>query len=193
MQQESLSFWLRYRGLILQALLLAAVWLLISGKFEPDYLIWGAVSITVVLWLNRRLRKIPMFENEPGGSSRIIIPRLVLYLHWLLWQIIKSGVYVAYVILHPRMPIQPAIIRFTSKQPNVIAKVILGKSITLTPGTLTLAITGNRFTVHALTRDVAEDPATSEMGVKVFKLYVQDCDREDVYGDVEVITSGRVR
>lgn len=192
MQQRSLlSFWLRYRGLVLQALLLAAVWLLISGKFEPDYLFWGAVSIALVLWLNHKLRDIPLSENEPSGSSHIILSRLILYLLWLLWQMVKSGIYVTYVVLHPRMPIDPVIVRFTSKQPNVIARVILGNSITLTPGTLTLSITGSRFTVHALTRNTGEDPFSGEMGARVSRLYAQDCDRDARCRDVELITSGR--
>jgi multicomponent Na+:H+ antiporter subunit E len=185
------SFWLRYRGLVFQALLLAAVWILISGRFEPDYLAWGAVSIALVLWLNSKLRSIPLAENEPSGSSHIDLPRLTLYLLWLVWQMVKSGFYVAYIILHPRMPIQPVIVRFTSEQPNVIARVILGNSITLTPGTLTLEIKGNRFVVHALTHDTDEDPFSGRMGAKVCKLYRRECDRELVCRDLEVITSGR--
>lgn len=193
LQHQSLSFWLRYRGLFLQALLLAVVWLLISGKFEADYLFWGAVSTALVLWLSYRLRAIPLAENEMSGSSCIDIPRLILYLLWLLWQMIKSGIYIAYVVLHPRMPIEPVIVRFTSKQPNVIARVILGNSISLTPGTLTLDISGNRFTVHALTRDTREDPFSGQMGARVSRLYLLECDPESRCSDIELITSGRGR
>lgn len=191
MPQQSLSFWLRHRGLIFQTILLSAVWLLLSGKFEPIYFFWGAISVAFVMWMNNRLHNIPLAENEPCGSTRIIIPRLIVYLFWLVGEIIKSGVYVAYVVLHPKMPIEPMLVRFTSRQPNVLARVILGNSITLTPGTLTLNIDGSHFTVHALTRDTEEGLVSGEMESKVARLYMQECDAEDMCCEVQLITSGR--
>jgi len=185
------SFWLRHRGLILQALLLAAIWLILSGRLDPIYLFWGFLSIAFVMWLSHRLDDIPLAENEPYGTTRVIIPRLIVYVVWLVGEIIKSGVYVAYVVLHPKMPIQPMIVRFTSKQPNVLARVILGNSITLTPGTLTLDIDGSRFTVHALTRDTEEGLVSGEMEARVARLYMQECDAADMCCDIELITSGR--
>jgi multicomponent Na+:H+ antiporter subunit E len=187
--QENKS-WLRSRGLILQALLLAAIWMILSGKLVPIYLLWGALSIAFVMWLSCRLSNVPLAQDEPCGMTRINIPRLSVYLLWLVWQIVKSGVYVAYVILHPRMPIQPMIVRFESNQPNVLARVILGNSITLTPGTLTLDIHDSQFTVHALTRDTGEDLVSGEMERNVARLYIQECS-EDMCSDIRFITSGR--
>ncbi|SDB58816.1 multisubunit sodium/proton antiporter, MrpE subunit (TC 2.A.63.1) [Desulfonatronum thiosulfatophilum] len=189
--QAKTSSWFRYRGLIIQALLLTAVWLILSGRTDPIYLFWGFISIAFVMWMSSRLHDIPLTDNKSCGSTRIIIPRLIAYLFWLVWQIIKSGVYVAYVVLHPKMPIEPMIVRFTSKQPNVIARVILGNSITLTPGTFTLDIEDNLFTVHALTRDTEEDLVSGDMERRVARLYMQECQAEDMCCDIELITSGR--
>ena len=185
------SLWLRHRGLFLQALMLAALWLVLSGRLEPIYLLWGFLSIFFVLWLSSRLRAVPLADNEPCGTTRISVPRLLLYLLWLVKQIIASGVYVAYVVLHPKMPIQPLIVRFTSRQPNVLATVILGNSITLTPGTITVNIEGSRFTIHALTRDMAEELVSGEMERRVARLYTTECDGEDTCCDIELFTSGR--
>ncbi|MBD3331859.1 hypothetical protein GF356_03330 [candidate division GN15 bacterium] len=178
MAQQTSSPKLGYRGLIIQGVLLAAVWLLVSGKFESAYLFWGAVSTALVLWLSSRLRRLHWSDDTAHETPQISILRLGLYLLWLLWQMIKSGVYVVYLIIHPRLPIDPVIVHFTSKQPNAIAKVILGNSITLTPGTLTLAIVGDRFTVHALTRDIGDEPFDGEMGARVSRLYVPDSDAD---------------
>lgn len=185
------SSWLRYRGLILQALLLGAVWMILSGKTEPIYLFWGFISIAFVMWLSNRLHGVPLAEGEPCGGTRINIPRLTIYLLWLVWQIVKSGVYVAYVVLHPKMPIQPMIVRFTSKQPNVLARVILGNSITLTPGTLTLDIKDDLFVVHALTRDTEEDLVSGDMERRVARLYMAECSDDELCCNIELITSGR--
>jgi multicomponent Na+:H+ antiporter subunit E len=188
-QRESL--YLRYRGMFLQIAMLLAVWLILSGKYSPIYFFWAAISVGFVVWVSNRLHGVPLAENEPCGSTRIIMPRLFVYLFWLVGEIIKSGVYVAYVVLHPKLPIEPMIVRFTSKQPNVLARVILGNSITLTPGTLTLDIDGSHFTVHALTRDTEEGLINGVMENKVARLYMQTCDPADMCCEVELITSGR--
>jgi multicomponent Na+:H+ antiporter subunit E len=188
-QRETMYY--RYRGTILQTFLLIAIWLILSGKLEPIYFFWGAVSVAFVVWMSNRLHSIPLAENEPCGTTRIIIPRLIVYLFWLVGEIVKSGFYVAYVVLHPRMPIEPMIVRFTSRQPNVMARVILGNSITLTPGTLTLDIDGSHFTVHALTRDTEEGLVSGDMETKVARLYMQTCDPSEMCCEVELITSGR--
>jgi len=174
MENQHSSFWSRNRGLVIQGVLLAAVWVFISGKFELAYLFWGAASTALVLWFSHRLRRIPSLDETPTASRNISVSRLMLYLLWLLGQMIRSGIYVAYLVLHPRLPLEPVIVRFTSRQPSLVAKVILGNSITLTPGTLTLAITGDRFVVHALTPDTGEDPFNGEMAAKVCRLYSRD-------------------
>ena len=48
------------------------------------------------------------------------------------------------------MPINPALIKFKTKLSNISSKVILGNSITLTPGTITVDIKGDEFLVHSL-------------------------------------------
>jgi multicomponent Na+:H+ antiporter subunit E len=183
--------WLRYRRFVFQVLLLAAIWFILSGKLEAIYIFWAFVSIASVIWLSGRLRNIPLEENESSGATRIIIPRLIVYLNRLLWEIIKAGVYVAYLILHPRMPIQPMLVRFTSKQPNIFARVILGNSITLTPGTVTVDIEGSRFTVHALTMGTKEGLVRGGLQSSVARLYLDEFEEEDMCCDIRVITSRR--
>jgi multicomponent Na+:H+ antiporter subunit E len=48
------------------------------------------------------------------------------------------------------MPIKPTMVTFKVDLPSSHAKVILGNSITLTPGTLTVDIEDDTFTIHAL-------------------------------------------
>ena len=188
MQEKSLSFWRRHRGLIIQGFLLSGLWILLSGKFEPIYFFWGAVSVALALGLSYRLRNIPLDEKHELGHPAIIFPRLIIYLFWLTGQIIKSGVTIAYVVLHPKMPIQPMLVRFSTLQPNILTKVILGNSITLTPGTLTLDIIDDKFIVHALTMDTAQDLISGDMEARVAKLYLKDCDEGLMCYDAEYFT-----
>lgn len=178
----------RYRNIAVQAILLMAAWLILSGHYDFLHILYGVLSVAGVILLNLRLRHIPLVENEPEGMASVKIVRLLLYLPWLLWQIIASGVYVARVVLSPRLRLQPTILRFRSRQPGVMAKVILGNSITLTPGTLTLDIAGDDFTVHALTTATADGLAEGSMQRWVASLYTRDVPAAELSADVAHIT-----
>ncbi|MEZ4485333.1 MAG: monovalent cation/H+ antiporter complex subunit F [Syntrophotaleaceae bacterium] len=65
---------------------------------------------------------------------------------------------VAYVVLHPRMLdlIDPHLVRFKTRLKQPIARVAFAQSVTLTPGTITVDLDDDQFTVYALTRSAAE-------------------------------------
>ncbi len=186
------SIWRRHRGQVFQAVLLMAVWLILSGYYDFLHIFYGVISVTFVLWLNNRLRVFPLGE-ERCGEKRIILSRLLFYIPWLLWQIALSGVYVAGVVLRPHPRLAPTIVRFTSRQPGMVARVILGNSITLTPGTVTISIDGDVFTVHALTADTAVGLVSGDMESRVARLYCEGIAAEDACCDVHAITFGRKR
>ncbi|WP_291320974.1 Na+/H+ antiporter subunit E [Desulfonatronospira sp.] len=178
------GFLVQHRGILIQAALLMALWLVLSGRFYLEPIFYGAVSVAFVVWLNHKARLIPISSGEVLTGNRIYIGRLLKYIPWLLWQIAQSATYVAYLTLHPRMPINPMIVRFDSRLPNPIAKVILGNSITLTPGTLTLDIRGNRFIVHALVQKLEEDLVSGDMESRVGCLYLEHCTPEEMCDDI---------
>jgi multicomponent Na+:H+ antiporter subunit E len=175
-----------YRGLIIQAILLMGLWLIMSGRFYPEPIIYGAISVALVIWLNRRVSHIPMADGSALTGQGIKVLRWFGYMTWLVWQIIKSGVYVAYVVLNPKL-LNPRIVRFKTNMPAPLAKVILGNSISLTPGTLTLDIYKDYFTIHALVAEMADDVISGEMEARVAELYLESCNREDMCDDVCVM------
>ncbi len=179
--------WRIFRARAIQAALLFALWLVLSGMFDALHLAYGVFSVALVLLLNHRLHLLPLLPGESATEHAIILHRLFFYLLWLLWQIVQSGVYVAYLVMHPQLPINPRIVRFRSLQPNVQARVILGNSITLTPGTITVEVEGDRFTVHALTKKAAEDLFTGDMEYRAARIYRKECRREDACFDVEIV------
>lgn len=95
---------------------------------------------------------------------------------------------VAYVVLHRRMPIHPVLLKFKVKLPNVGAQVILGNSITLTPGTITIDIKGNEFLVHALIPDSYVGLVDGTMPRRVAELFRKSPPR-DIVSDIEIIKS----
>ena len=71
------------------------------------------------------------------------------------------------VILHPGLPISPTmtVVRASQKTPAGLATY--ANSITLTPGTITVEVNGNEFTVHAIVRDGALDVEDGRMDRRV--------------------------
>lgn len=129
---------------------LMAFWIAMSGFLDAVHLAMGVVSVVGVMLLNYQLKKQRFFEDDMDDLSELRFGRAFLYFFWLIYQILLAGFHVLFVIVRPSMPIKPTLITFKVDLPSSHAKVILGNSITLTPGTLTVDIEGDTFTVHAL-------------------------------------------
>ena len=139
------------------ALALFVLWLILSGKFDAFHVSIGVVSALCIALGTRRLLLMPPDIGPPGTHPATVLPlRFLGYVPWLGWQILVSSLHVAYVVLHPRMPVQPRLLRFHTSFPHVLAQLTLATSITLTPGTVTLDVDNDEFLVHALTDTSAQ-------------------------------------
>jgi len=150
---------------LLTLLLLAGCWLLWSGHTEPLILAFGLGSCLLVTWLSARMDRL-----DRSRGPYLLGLRWIPYLPWLLWEILKSNLHVARVILDPRLPIQPSLIRVESTQRSDLGRVVFANSITLTPGTLTLDLRDGVILVHALTADTAEGLQSGDMDRRVTAL-----------------------
>lgn len=148
---------LHLRQVLPLAVALFVLWLILSGKFDAFHVIMGAVSALCVALGTRRLMLLPPDIGPPGTHPVNVLPlRFLGYIPWLIWEIVVASLHVAYVVLHPRMPIQPRLLRFHTSFPHVLAQLTLATSITLTPGTVTLDVDNDEFLVHALTDTSAQ-------------------------------------
>ncbi|PWN06820.1 Na+/H+ antiporter subunit E [Rhodohalobacter mucosus] len=161
-------------------------WLIMSGKFDAIYIGFGVFSVASVLYVNHNVRRYRFFEDDIDGLQQLRYGRATYYFFWMIGQIIVAGFHVLKLIARPAMPIKPAIITFDADLPNVHARMILGNSITLTPGTITLDISGSRFTVHSIDTKSREGIINDEMPRQVLKLF-SDEDRQ-VVSNVRVVT-----
>jgi multicomponent Na+:H+ antiporter subunit E len=141
---------------------LFAFWLLLSGHFEPFLLAMGAASAIAVVLFSRRMR-VADREGHPIGLSL----QALLYWPWLAKEIVKSALTVSRIILDPKLPISPTLVRFKPSQRSVVGLVTHANSITLTPGTITVEAEGGEFLVHGLTKAGAAGCVDSEMDRRV--------------------------
>ena len=144
---------------------LFALWLLLSGYLEMWLLALGLGSTALMVIIANRMDVID-HEGHPVHMTW----RLTMYLPWLAWELVKSNIDIARVILHPKLPIQPMVIKIKGSQVTELGYVTYANSITLTPGTVTIFIDGDEFTVHSLTPVAMEGLMDGEMDRRVTAL-----------------------
>lgn len=148
------------------ALVLFVVWVLLSGMLEPLLLGLGVASCLAVAWLKMRADR---RDGEPVPYA-LHIGRLVGFLLWLSWEIVKSNIDVSRRILSPSLPIAPAVRWLPASQRSELTRVMYADSITLTPGTLSIDLTDDAVEVHALTEDFLDELERGEMDARVARL-----------------------
>jgi multicomponent Na+:H+ antiporter subunit E len=156
-QRERRSPLLVRRGTLAQYLALFGVsfgfFMILAGSFATFELVTGAISAGIVataLWGISLTAPL-----DPVRNGRQFV-RFVLYVPYLLYEIVKANVEIAYVVLHPDLPIDPKVVEFDAAVWSALPVTTLANSITLTPGTLTVDVSRRHFTVHTLTEGSRE-------------------------------------
>ncbi len=140
-------------------------WLLWSGLYTPLLVTLGVVSCLLVMVLARRM---DFFAK--GVYSLHLTPGLIPFWGWLGGQLIKTNLQVARLVLSPRLTISPTVVRIDALPPDPVGQAILGNSITLTPGTVTIDDHEGKLFVHCLTREGADELLEGEMNRRVASL-----------------------
>jgi multisubunit Na+/H+ antiporter MnhE subunit len=123
-------------------------YLLLGDPTDPFDLVTGAVTAGVVAGSLSAV----VVETEPSLSGVLARSlRATAFLPYLLSEVVKANLGVAYVILHPDLPIDPRTVSYDPETEGRFERAVLANAITLTPGTLTVDVDGDSFSVHALT------------------------------------------
>ena len=134
-------------GLVLA---LAAFWFALSGQTSPFFVGVGVASLLLTLWLAAQLR---IVDRDASPYHRL--PQLLLYVGWLIGEIVKSNIAVIGRVLGSRHAIDPAVVRLHTRARTDLGKALFANSITLTPGTVTIDVADDKVLVHALMREKA--------------------------------------
>lgn len=154
----------RLPAALLLFLILAISWMLWSGLYKPLVLGLGAFSCALSVYLAQRMG---FFRHQALLS---LLFRLPAYWWWLLGDIIASSIEVARLILKPSLPVSPTVVKLQAKPQSPVGQVILGNSITLSPGTVTLDVHEGQLLVHCLTREGAEALRDGEINQRAARL-----------------------
>lgn len=150
---------MRYLSL---GLSLFAFWLALSGHYTPFLITAGVGCAALCVYAAAR---IGLIDRE--GHPSHLLPAILRYYPWLIAEIGKSAWSVTRTILSPALPITPTLVTVTASQRTAEGITTYANSITLTPGTITVGVSGNELTVHALVKEGAEDLKTGGMDARV--------------------------
>ena len=153
------------RHTIVLSLSLAVFWLANTEHFTFLMLSLGGISILLVIFIAHRMDVVD-HEAQPVHFT----VKIFSYYGWLIKEIVISNLLVVKHIWLGNASISPVFKTITANQKTEIGKVIYANSITLTPGTVTVNIDGDKFLVHSLLRESIEDLESGEMNRRVTQL-----------------------
>ena len=159
----------RIRKSFCMFILLILVWTAFTSARNLEEFITGTiVALILSIFLSNTYLDIC---HTLFNIKRIIFS--VVYIFVLFWEIVKANIDVAWRILHPAMPIRPGIVEIKTSLKSDLAKVALANSITLTPGTFTLDILGDRLLVHWINVKTKNIDEASRMIAGRFERYIK--------------------
>ena len=112
------------------------VWMLLSWPPDSEHALVGILVAAFVAALTG-----DMFSHRPhhfGHPIRYLW--FAYYVHMFLWECLKANIDVARMVLHPKLPINPGIVKVRTTLKSDTGLTFLANSITLTPGTLAVDI-----------------------------------------------------
>jgi len=94
----------------------------------------------------------------------------ISYILWLIGEVAKSSISVTKLIWQRGYNIAPVMDFISTIQTTDAKRVIFANSITLTPGTITVSMDGDKILVHSLTEDGFRDLQNGMMDGRVCKI-----------------------
>ncbi|MCX8073694.1 MAG: Na+/H+ antiporter subunit E [Candidatus Binatia bacterium] len=137
-------------------LLLAVLWVALTGQWSLSDLTFGWFLAYGVLWL-----------THPHGEGTYFarIPRVFRALLAFLWEIVLANLRVTYHVFAPLERMRPGIVAVPLEVQSDAAITMLANAITLTPGTLSLDVSSDRQILYVHGMRIA-DPVTFRAEIK---------------------------
>lgn len=84
------------------------------------------------------------------SSIRVVWWELLRFIPFFVGRALSGGMDVARRALHPRLPLEPAVIEYPLRLPRGLPQVVMANTINLLPGTLTADIQAGALKVHVI-------------------------------------------
>lgn len=147
------------------------VWVLMTGVDWQHLVVGILVSILVAFLMG------DMFTFSP--KKFMDFKRYALFAWYLVifgWECIKANIDVAIMVLHPKLPINPGIVKVKTILKTETAITFLANSITLTPGTFVVDLDKEKgfLYIHWLNVKTQDIDEATEIIVKPFEKILKE-------------------
>ena len=148
-------------------ILFLLAWIIFNGNITLEILIFGVVIAAAMLafmckFMDYSLKK----EINVYKKSIYFISYVVL----LLREIVKANIAIIPKILTIEEEMDPIIVKFRTSLKSDFTRMLLANSITLTPGTITVSLEEDEYTIHCLDTSLAEGLENSDFEKALKKL-----------------------
>ena len=147
-------------------------WIIFNGQITPEIIAFGiAVSLALFAFVCKYMdyslrRELRLYR---------MLPMLAQYLFLLIREIIQANLSVSRMILTRKETMEPVLVHVKTNLKSEAAKVLLANSITLTPGTITVSMTGQTLLVHCLDKSLSTGMEDSAFVSLLEKMEKEDC------------------
>lgn len=129
------------------------LWVIYNGSFTLEICVFGIIISSALFAFCRKFMDHSMKKEIMIYKKSFLFVR---YVFLLIKEIVKANFVVIRMILSQKEEIQPKLVNFHSDLRTTTGKVFLANAITLTPGTITVTLEGDEYTVHCLDESLAE-------------------------------------
>lgn len=159
---------LETKSRIVVFILSCVIWFLITLKFSLASVVAGLIlSFITALFAGEIL----IVTERKFHLGRVVYT--IGYIIKLFWEMLKANFHVAYIVIHPNLPVKPGIVRVKTKLKRDSALTMLANSITLTPGTLTVDIDKEKSVLYVhwiYVKSTVIEETTKEIGSRFEKI-----------------------
>lgn len=143
------------------------MWVIFNGQWTTEIALLGlflCAALYLFTW------KFMGYGPRQEWSAVKRLPRALAYARTLLVEIFKANIHVMHFILTPKYEVEPELRGFKTKLRYDTARAVLADSITLTPGTITVQVEGDRFLVHCLDKTLGEGLEDSDFERRLLEM-----------------------
>ena len=145
-------------------------WPFVDGRIDIQVVIAGLIASLIVAILFHEI----LPQEHIVFISPIRIFWALVYIPVFFYYVIKANLDVVYRALHPKMPINPGIVKIKTNLKTESGITALANSITLTPGTLTVDLTDDGFLyVHWINVKSDDVEEATEFIARRFEWFLQ--------------------
>jgi multicomponent Na+:H+ antiporter subunit E len=158
-----------FRQRAILATILIVMWLILAQPLTVQEVLTGILVALVISIL-------PLPGADVYGELHVLPRRVaagLAYVAVFLWAVIRSNLDVAFRVLNPRLPINPGIVRVKTRLKSRLGRLLLANSITLTPGTISVAIEGEDIYIHWINVGAGDVEEATRQIVSDFEKYLE--------------------